>query len=128
MSTCRHGRQAPGWSGSPRFPGCEECGWLPVQVASSIGFSSIGLYVGRCYRFFLSVASNRTDFSQPLHYSRQKIRGETMNSDDWRVAILVHPSLTLGELANTVAVLGIGLGAAHPALAGAQLTDGQRRQ
>jgi hypothetical protein len=51
-----------------------------------------------------------------------------MNSEDWRVAIVVDPSLTLGELANTVAVLGIGLGAAHPMLAGARLTDGQGRQ
>lgn len=53
---------------------------------------------------------------------------KTMNSEDWRVAIVVDPSLTLGELANTVAVLGIGLGAAHPALAGARLTDGRGRQ
>lgn len=51
-----------------------------------------------------------------------------MNSEEWRVAIVVDPSLALGELANTVAVLGIGLGSACPPLAGARLTDGGGRQ
>jgi hypothetical protein len=51
-----------------------------------------------------------------------------MNSEDWRIAIVVDPSLTLGELANTVAVLGIGLGSACPWLAGARLIDGRGRQ
>ena len=51
-----------------------------------------------------------------------------MNFEDWRVAIIVDPSLVPGELANTVAVLGIGLGAAASALAGAQLSDKEGRQ
>jgi len=46
-----------------------------------------------------------------------------MASEDWRVAVIVEPELSAGELANTVAVLSIGLGAAAPALAGVQLTD-----
>lgn len=43
--------------------------------------------------------------------------------EDWRVAVIVEPALPAGELANTVAVLSIGLGAAAPALAGARLAD-----
>ncbi|MDR9762275.1 DUF2000 domain-containing protein [Rhizobium redzepovicii] len=46
-----------------------------------------------------------------------------MTGEDWRVAVIVEPALPTGELANTIAVLSIGLGAAAPALAGAQLTD-----
>ncbi|HEV2677679.1 MAG TPA: DUF2000 family protein [Aliidongia sp.] len=46
-----------------------------------------------------------------------------MTVEDWRVAIIVEPSLALGELANTVAVVAIGLGAAAPALAGSRLQD-----
>jgi len=46
-----------------------------------------------------------------------------MTGEDWRVAVIVEPALPAGELANTIAVLSIGLGAAAPALAGAQLTD-----
>ncbi|OWV91496.1 hypothetical protein ATY78_15710 [Rhizobium sp. R635] len=46
-----------------------------------------------------------------------------MTSEDWRVAVIVEPALPAGELANTVAVLSIGLGAAVPALAGTRLTD-----
>lgn len=44
---------------------------------------------------------------------------------DWRVAIVVDPALPPGLLANTVAVIGIGLGAAAPALAGEALQDAQ---
>jgi hypothetical protein len=50
-----------------------------------------------------------------------------MTIEDWRVAIIVDPALTPGELANTIAVLGIGLGAAQPALAGAVLADREGR-
>lgn len=46
-----------------------------------------------------------------------------MVGEDWRVAVIVEPELSAGELANTVAVLSIGLGAAALALAGAQLAD-----
>ena len=42
---------------------------------------------------------------------------------DWRVAIIVDPALPPGFLANTVAVIAIGLGAAQPALAGDELAD-----
>lgn len=48
--------------------------------------------------------------------------------DDWKVAIVVDPGLSLGELTNTVAVLGIGLGAAVPRFAGERLTDATSRQ
>lgn len=43
--------------------------------------------------------------------------------DDWRVAVVVEPSLATGLMANTVAVIAIGLGAACPKLAGDILTD-----
>ena len=49
-----------------------------------------------------------------------------MNADGLRLAIVVDPSLAIGPLANTVAALGIGLGSAVPALAGAALTDADR--
>jgi hypothetical protein len=42
---------------------------------------------------------------------------------DWRIAVVALPTLPLGELANTVAVLSIGLGAAAPMLGGAPLQD-----
>jgi hypothetical protein len=48
--------------------------------------------------------------------------------DEWRVAIVVDPSLSPGFLANTVAVIAIGLGAARPALAGDELADGAGRR
>jgi hypothetical protein len=51
-----------------------------------------------------------------------------MTLKDWKVAIVVDPGLSLGELANTVAVLGIGLGAALPDLAGERLTEAAGRQ
>lgn len=41
-----------------------------------------------------------------------------------RLAIVVDPTLSLGELTNTVGALSIGLGAAAPALAGDELRDG----
>ncbi len=44
-------------------------------------------------------------------------------ADDWRVAVVVDPALAPGFLANTVAVLAIGLGSARPELAGDKLTD-----
>jgi hypothetical protein len=43
--------------------------------------------------------------------------------DDWRIAVVVDPSLTPGLLANTVAVIAIGIGAACPRLAGDTLSD-----
>lgn len=48
--------------------------------------------------------------------------------DDHRIAIIVDPSLPPGFLANTVAVLGIGLGAAEPRFGNTTLTDAASRQ
>jgi hypothetical protein len=48
--------------------------------------------------------------------------------DDWRVAIVLDPSLSPGFLANTVAVIAIGLGSARPGLAGGELADGTGRR
>jgi hypothetical protein len=46
-----------------------------------------------------------------------------MDIDDWRIAVVVDPSLAPGLLANTVAVIAIGIGAACPRLAGDTLSD-----
>lgn len=46
---------------------------------------------------------------------------------DWRVAIVVDPDQPPGLLANTVAVLAAGLGAALPAIGGRTLTDAAGR-
>lgn len=51
----------------------------------------------------------------------------TILPDDIRIAIIVEPSLGLGFLANTVAVIGVGLGAALPGLANTPLTDSAGR-
>lgn len=50
-----------------------------------------------------------------------------ISSNDWRVAIVVNPALTAGLMANTVAVIAIGIGAAYPNLAGDVLTDIKNR-
>lgn len=50
-----------------------------------------------------------------------------MNPDDIRIAVVVAPSLALGFLANTVAVIGVGLGAALPGLANTPLIDAADR-
>lgn len=42
---------------------------------------------------------------------------------DVRVAIVVDPALPAGLMANTVAVVGVGLGAADPGLGAVPLTD-----
>jgi len=44
-----------------------------------------------------------------------------------RICVIVNPALPPGLLANTVAAIGIGLGAAAPQLAGTRLTDGAGR-
>lgn len=49
-------------------------------------------------------------------------------SDDHRIAIIVDPALSPGFLANTVAVLGVGLGAAQPGFGNVTLTDAASRQ
>lgn len=49
------------------------------------------------------------------------------DSDDQRIAIIVDPSLSPGFLANTVAVLGVGLGAAEPRFGNTTLTDAAGR-
>jgi hypothetical protein len=48
-------------------------------------------------------------------------------SDGIRVAVVVDPAMPAGLLANTVAALSIGLGAAHPALGGTPLRDAADR-
>lgn len=48
-------------------------------------------------------------------------------SDDRRIAIIVDPALSPGFLANTVAVLGVGLGAAEPRFGNTALTDAAGR-
>lgn len=45
----------------------------------------------------------------------------------WRSVIVVDPALGLGFLANTVATIGIGLGAALPGLGNTVLTDAHGR-
>ena len=50
-----------------------------------------------------------------------------MSGHDRRIAIVVDPALPIGLLANTVAVVGIGLGGALPALAGTPLVDADNR-
>ncbi|MBP2427471.1 MULTISPECIES: DUF2000 domain-containing protein [Bradyrhizobium] len=47
-----------------------------------------------------------------------------MNTASARIAIVVNPALPLGLIANTVAALSIGIGAAEPDLGGNLLTDG----
>lgn len=42
---------------------------------------------------------------------------------DWRIAIIVDPSLPPGLLANTVATIAIGIGAAEPSFGNATLVD-----
>lgn len=50
-----------------------------------------------------------------------------MNDPDKRIAVIVDPSLPLGLLANTVATIGIGIGAAAPGFGNSTLTDLTRR-
>lgn len=49
-------------------------------------------------------------------------------TDSIRVAVVVDATLPLGWLANTVATLSIGLGAAHPGLGGHLLRDATGRE
>lgn len=42
---------------------------------------------------------------------------------DLRIAIIVDPTLPLGLLANTVATIAVGIGAAHPSFGNTVLTD-----
>ncbi len=51
-----------------------------------------------------------------------------MLTDGWRIAVVVDPDLPLGHLANTVAAVSIGLGAACPELAGTVLPDAVGRE
>lgn len=46
-----------------------------------------------------------------------------MSMPDRQVAIIVDPSLPIGLIANTVATIGIGIGAADTGLGGTSLTD-----
>ena len=52
---------------------------------------------------------------------------EAMNNTEIRLAIVVDPALPLGVLANTVAALGIGIGAAGEQLGRTLLKDAQGR-
>jgi hypothetical protein len=45
-----------------------------------------------------------------------------------RIAIIVHPGLPLGLIANTVGTIAVGLGAAVPAFGNTPLVDRNRRQ
>ena len=45
----------------------------------------------------------------------------------WRIAVVVDPSLPRGLLANTVAAIAVGIGAAEQSLGNAILTDGLGR-
>jgi Protein of unknown function (DUF2000) len=46
-----------------------------------------------------------------------------MIESPWRIAIVIDPDLAPGALANTIAVIAIGLGAAAPHLGGDQLIN-----
>ena len=46
-----------------------------------------------------------------------------MNATDKRLAIVVNPSLAIGLIANTVATIAVGLGAAEPIFGNVTLTD-----
>lgn len=48
-------------------------------------------------------------------------------TEDFRIAIVVNPTLPFGLIANTAAAIGIGLAARLPVLAGQQLSDAQNR-
>lgn len=50
-----------------------------------------------------------------------------MNATDFKIAVVVDPSLPLGFLANTVATISIGVGAAQPGFGNTTLTDIQGR-
>ena len=52
----------------------------------------------------------------------------TVASDGIRVAVVVDPALPAGLLANTVATLSIGLGAAYPELGDRALRDAAGRE
>lgn len=49
--------------------------------------------------------------------------GPLHGAGDLRLAVVVDPGLPLGLLANTVAVIAAGLGAAVPGIGGVRLTD-----
>lgn len=46
-----------------------------------------------------------------------------MSDPDTRIAVIVDPSLPVGLMANTVATIGIGIGAVAPAFGNTTLTD-----
>jgi hypothetical protein len=50
-----------------------------------------------------------------------------MNAPDKRIAIIVDPSLSLGLIANTVATIGIGIGAVEADFGNTPLTDATGR-
>ena len=50
-----------------------------------------------------------------------------MSALDERIAVIVDPSLPLGLLANTVAAIGIGIGAVEAAFGNTPLTDATGR-
>jgi len=51
-----------------------------------------------------------------------------MDSPDHRIVIVVDPALAPGLLANTVATIAIGLGAARPGFGAARLADAAGRE
>ena len=50
-----------------------------------------------------------------------------MSPTDQRIAIVVDPSLAIGLIANTVATIAVGLGAAEPGFGNVTLTDAAGR-
>jgi uncharacterized protein DUF2000 len=50
-----------------------------------------------------------------------------MRPTDKRIAIVVDPSLAIGLIANTVATIAVGLGAAEPSFGNVTLTDAAGR-
>jgi hypothetical protein len=50
-----------------------------------------------------------------------------VRATDKRIAIVVDPSLAIGLIANTVAIIAVGLGAAEPAFGNVTLTDAAGR-
>ncbi|GHD41891.1 hypothetical protein GCM10017083_06280 [Thalassobaculum fulvum] len=51
----------------------------------------------------------------------------TQPAPDIRVAVIVDPTLALGQITNTVAVVGVGIGAADASLGAVPLTDSRGR-
>jgi hypothetical protein len=87
-------------------------GWLGKNLPPR---APLGKGIGNLFRATAAIMRFSPDFER------------TTMSEDLRTAIVVNPSLPAGFLANTVAVISIGLGARMPQLAGTRLTDREGR-